>query len=93
LLDVQATIAIYHFPDKDKAFKAFLMTTEQLEREINWRRKKAFRAIFLQPDEIKDHASLKEQDRQIIIYYLLRQKEIIAKNRILPLTGVITIAD
>ena len=91
ILRVKNKFAVFNFTRRQKSFLAFYLEYTETGRLPDWQKQKSFRYIFLQPDEIKNHANIKIEDRQILFYFLKNERMIKAKPYS-PVAPIITIA-
>jgi len=90
-LKVKNKFVAINVENQPRSYIAFYLELIEVAGEQNWYRNKSFRYLFLKPEKIKTHPNIKEEDRQIIFYYLMHEKAIKAKPYS-PFAPIITIA-
>jgi len=92
-IKVKSLIANFHFPQKNKIFKVFLLDkTESAKPNPNLHRNPSSKIFFIKKDQIPDHSNIKSADHQILLDYIKREKQIKRRaNLHSPFTSIITI--
>lgn len=90
-LKVKNKFISINFENQPRPYIAFYLEYTKSGEKPNQFRNKNFRYLFLKPEKIKTHPNIREEDRQIILYYLMNEKTIKAKPYS-PFAPIITIA-
>jgi len=93
LIKVKSLIAVFHYPRKNKVFKAFLLELAKTNGlNPDCQKKSGFKIFFIQKKDIPAHSKIKYADQQILLDYIKRERQIKHESRIdSPFTSIITI--
>ena len=91
ILQVKNKFAVFNFAQGPRSFRAFYLEYTETGRLPDWHRQNAYQPVFLKPELIKDHPNIKAEDRQILLYFIMKEKSIKAKPYT-PFAPIITIA-